>query len=352
MLATGQFGDPMFAQITNKSEFTGLNLHAHHYRSPGLSLYDYFGSSKSKPLHVVVIGIGNSAGDIALELAHESEALIASVQVVVRSGAYFVDLSNSTTSKDAFDTKFFTRNFMKEENRKARRTYFVARVLQTHSLFVERGMPSPSPNFTKAHFTLLREPKGWLAAIDAKRIVLRPNIARFSGPREIEFADGSRAPCDVVLHCTGYRRALPTFDDSAPLPNSFHRHVMHPTFATLAVLANIDSHGSVFSVGEMQARWLSSLWAQRIPTPCVKSRKQWTDAFEARIAKEQPAYPLFVDYAVYLDKFAQEIGCMPLRRPPGQSLSPLLADGTIYPATYRLDGPNSWPKATQYLAKL
>ncbi|MBC7300918.1 MULTISPECIES: flavin-containing monooxygenase [Nocardia] len=66
--ATGGFGTPTIPQLPGQADFTGNILHASRYRSPA----DFAGQS------VIVVGAGNSAVQIATELAETSTVTLAS----------------------------------------------------------------------------------------------------------------------------------------------------------------------------------------------------------------------------------------------------------------------------------
>lgn len=66
--ATGSFGSPFLPAVTGRDEFGGRVLHASGYRNPA----EFAGQ------RVVVVGAGNSAVQIAAELAEHAEAVLAS----------------------------------------------------------------------------------------------------------------------------------------------------------------------------------------------------------------------------------------------------------------------------------
>ncbi len=351
IVATGQFSEPIYATIPRECAFTGVELHAHHYRSPAVSLY---AATSSEPLHVVLIGNGNSCGDIALELAREPQERIASVTVAMRSGHYIVDLSTSKSNARAFDEALFTRYFAKPQFRSQRRSFFEQHVGRAHEPFVERGFPKPSEPLDRGFITHIKEPIAWLAALDARRIVVSAPIRAVVRECEIELTNGQRRKCDVIIHCTGYTRRTALLQgelkvNNLPMRVDLYRHVMHANYSTLAVLGQIESNGSVFCVGEMQARWLARVWSGHVKVPCTNERREWLQQWHAKVDRIQPPFPMFVDWLSYLDSFAREIGCMP-HFEPNDALAPLLDHGTNFPAVYRLTGPNAWSNAASYLA--
>ena len=63
--ANGHHWDPRFADFPG--EFTGVSIHSHHYIDPKTPL-DFFGA------RILVVGLGNSAADIAVELSSQVAA--------------------------------------------------------------------------------------------------------------------------------------------------------------------------------------------------------------------------------------------------------------------------------------
>ena len=79
VVANGHHWDPRFAEFPG--EFTGESMHSHHYIDPKTPL-DFFGR------RILVVGLGNSAADIAVELS--SKSLQTEVTLSTRSGAWIV----------------------------------------------------------------------------------------------------------------------------------------------------------------------------------------------------------------------------------------------------------------------
>src|SRR5688572_6964206 len=63
VVANGHHWDPRYADLPG--EFTGEAIHSHHYLDPR-SPIDFFGK------RILIVGIGNSAADIAVELSSKS----------------------------------------------------------------------------------------------------------------------------------------------------------------------------------------------------------------------------------------------------------------------------------------
>ncbi len=79
VMTTGIIANPKFPALAGRDRFRGRVLHSVEYRRPN----DFIGR------RVLVVGVGNSGGEIGAELAHAG----AQVTIAVRSGAHVVPLS-------------------------------------------------------------------------------------------------------------------------------------------------------------------------------------------------------------------------------------------------------------------
>eukprot|EP01128_Nolandella_sp_AFSM9_P010338 TRINITY_DN711_c0_g2_i1.p1 TRINITY_DN711_c0_g2~~TRINITY_DN711_c0_g2_i1.p1 ORF type:complete len:600 (-),score=116.57 TRINITY_DN711_c0_g2_i1:65-1864(-) len=373
MVCSGQFSIPSYPDFPGQSSFLGESFHSHYYRSPN--------SCRGK--NVVLVGVGNSALDIAAALA----PIAASVTISSRSGALVVD---SDDLGPPFDTEIFTR-FKCEYARPKRNKMFFDRMMATTKEMQKRGLVKPPPNPIHAHTSILKRSKRFYSQVDSGKIRLTKNMKEIK-QHSVVLESGEEVPCDVLIYCTGYKFRFPFIENSL-LPGiekgrlDFHRLLMHPEYRTLNVLGVIDSLGSMFAVGEMQSRYLAQLFAGNIPSPCVRERKANIGQYVKRVEKTKPLYQMFVDYFQYQELFAKDIGALylpsyltcpslvfspkpsfhsafqlcPFRLSspgckPDLSSHPELFEklmfGPLYTVQYRLNGPFAWDGAAPFIAKL
>jgi cation diffusion facilitator CzcD-associated flavoprotein CzcO len=181
--ATGLMSNPVRADLPGSTEFRGRVLHSVDYRRPT----DFAGN------RVLVIGVGNSGGEIASELGRAG----IDVSIAVRSGANVVPLriAGLPTQYLAF--------LMRKLPRTAQE-----RVVQLIRKRMDRRRPPvlPRPN----HSPLDAIPIiGFhlVDAIAAGQVRLRGAIERLT-PDGVRFADGSTDRLDVIILATGFRAAL------------------------------------------------------------------------------------------------------------------------------------------------
>ncbi len=240
VVANGHHWDPRLPDPPAPGQFDGITFHSHHYLDP-TAPYDL------QNKNVVVVGLGNSAVDIACELSHAGNA--GKVFLSVRRGAYIlpkylfgkpIDAGLSLPAWIPFRRSLITLLF----------STLVGRM--------ERfGLPKPDHRLLEAHPTVSSE---LLTRLGSGDVIPKPPIQRFSG-KNIEFSDGSVEPIDAVIYCTGYRVSFPFLapDLLAPVENKlelFHR-VVHPDISNLFFIGLCQPLGAIMPITEVQGRWVA-----------------------------------------------------------------------------------------------
>ncbi|WP_063126204.1 flavin-containing monooxygenase [Nocardia fusca] len=172
--ATGSFGSPSLPAIAGREEFGGRILHAGEYRNPA----EFAGR------RVVVVGAGNSAVQIAAELAEHAEVVLAS-----RAPVKFVP--QRPLGRDMHF--WFTI------------TGFDAAPLGR----IVKEAPT-QPVFDTGRYR---------AALDAGRPERREMFTAFE-PEGVVWPDGTRTPVDAVVFATGYNPHLPYLVGSGALTDT------------------------------------------------------------------------------------------------------------------------------------
>ncbi len=184
VIATGVMSNPIVPSFAGRGNFAGTVRHSAEYRRP-----DPFVDR-----HVLVGGAGNSAGEIAPELATAG----AEVTVAIRSGANVVPLTLF-----GLPIQYVAWAVLKLPA-PAR-----AAVVETFGL-TTRAIRGPNP-FPRARGNPLENvPLMGFKLVDAIRggaIRLRGGLENFTRDG-VRFEDGSKEPFDDVILATGYRAAL------------------------------------------------------------------------------------------------------------------------------------------------
>ena len=240
LVCNGHHWDPRWPEpmFPGHDTFAGAQIHAHDYRDS-----DIFAGKRA-----VILGMGNSAMDIAVEASYVAERTF----LAARRGAWIVPkyLFGRPTDQMPNDPRLPVRVRMK---------IFEAMIRLHVGRPEDHGLPRPDHPFGAAHPTV----SGRIVdRLQHGTITPKPNIARLDG-EEVEFADGSRERVDVVVYCTGYRITFPFFDPafiSAPDNRiELFRRVIHPDVDNVFFVALVQPLGATMPIAERQGEWIADL---------------------------------------------------------------------------------------------
>jgi cation diffusion facilitator CzcD-associated flavoprotein CzcO len=183
VVATGIVSNPRSPGFPGQSRFGGVVMHSAGYRRPQPYARE----------RVLVVGAGNSAGEIAVELAGAG----AQVTVAVRSGARVVPRELLGVPIQYFGVAIGV--FPKPVQRAIDKlTSTIAASVRQQVL--PTGSPGPCAAVPLIGFHLPD-------AVRTGAVRLKPGIAEFTGTG-VRFTDESEEPFDRVILATGYRAAL------------------------------------------------------------------------------------------------------------------------------------------------
>lgn len=184
VVATGIVAAPRTPNVPGREQYRGRVIHSIEYHRP-----DGFEGRR-----VLVVGVGNSGGEIASELAHAG----AHVTVAVRSGANVVPLQLAGVPIQ------YLAFAMRGLPMAARRAIAAAMGKLTE---LRRGKPVlPKPSYGVLDSIPLI---GFhlVDAIRAGRVKVRSGVAAFT-ETGVRFTDGVQEPFDDVIFATGFTPAL------------------------------------------------------------------------------------------------------------------------------------------------
>ncbi len=269
--------------------FEGRQLHAHDYRD------NEFLRGKD----VVVLGMGNSAMDIAVE----SGQVAGATYLAARRGAWIVPKYLFGRPMDQLPHDVHVPD---------RITYKVFELfVRLHTGRPERyGLPKPDHRFAQAHPTVSGR---ILDAISHGDVQPKPNIERL-GRDWVQFTDGSRVHADVVVYCTGYRITFPFFDEgfiAAPGNRiDLFRRVYSPDHPSLAFVGLLQPLGAIMPLAEAQGRWLATYLEgdYHLPAPGAMRAdiRRETERMRKRYVSSQ-RHTIQVDFDRYLYELRHEL---------------------------------------------
>ena len=290
LVANGHHWDERWPEpeFAGSDEFEGIQMHAHDYRD------NEFLAGKD----VVVLGMGNSAMDIAVEASHVAR----STHLAARRGAWIVPKYLFGRPLDQISTMPLVPHWLN-----ARASELIIRL---HTGRPERyGLPRPDHRFGSAHPTVSGR---ILDRIIHGAITPRSNIARL-GTDWVQFADGTRVHADVVIYCTGYRISFPFFDAgfiSAPDNRiDLFRRVFAPRNPSLAFVGLLQPLGAIMPLAEAQGQWIAAYLRGEYHLPSLRAMEADIRREQARMRRRYVAskrHTIQVDFDRYLYDLRRE----------------------------------------------
>lgn len=292
VVANGHHWDPRWPEpaFPGAETFPGEQIHAHHYRTPD-PLVDK---------RVLVLGIGNSACDIAVE----SSRVATSTDLAMRRGAHIVPKYLLGMPTDRLTDSPLARGPFKLQQ------WSMAALLRlTQGKVTDYGLPEPDHAVLHAHPTVSQDLLNRLGHGD---ITVRPNIDRFEGPK-VFFTDGSSGEYDVVVYCTGYKVSFPFLDDTVVRAEDNHidlyRRVVDPGHPGLYFVGLIQPLGAIMPLAEAQAEWVADLVTGVGQLPPVDQMRREIAAYDAGLRKRYVAskrHTIEVDFHAYRAEIGRE----------------------------------------------
>ncbi|KAM4722179.1 flavin-containing monooxygenase 5-like [Rhinophrynus dorsalis] len=350
-----------------KHVFDGILVCSGHHTFPHLPLHSFPGIEKFKGQYfhsrdyknphpfqdkrIIIIGIGNSGGDLAVELSGVAKQ----VYLSTRRGAWVLN----RVSDDGYPVDVVLYNRFK---------LFIKQFM-TDNMLNDWAEKKANMRFNHENYGLL--PKHRIASqhptinddlpnrIIAGKVLMKANVKEFTETDAI-FEDGTvEKNIDVVFFATGYSFSFPFFEDenfkviNNKLP--LYKFVYPPRLekSTVACIGLIQPLGAIMPISELQCRWAVRVFKGlcKLPSSCemladIESKKK---ALESRYV-ESPRHTIQVDYLEYMDELATEVGVKPsvlkfLFTDP--KLAWLLFFGPCTPYQYRLTGSCKWAGARE-----
>lgn len=310
VVANGHHWDPRGPEPRPPGRFDGLQFHSHDYLNP-TAPHDLRGK------RVVVVGLGNSAADIASELG--SRAVAARVWLVARHGAWILpkwvagrpltrlpDLQRWVGWLPWQVNSFIMRWIIR---------------LQT-GLPTDYGLPLPDHRPLQSHPTVSQD---LLSRIGHGDVAVKPALRELRG-RCVVFEDGSEEPVDAIVWCTGYRVSFPFLDadtvavtgNSVPLWN----RMLVPGLRDLFFVGLYQPLGSIMQPAELQARIIGEylLGHVRFPDEAAMRRDMAAEqrALQRRY-RRSPRHAMQVDFWPFMHRLRRMLDGArrrPRRAPP------------------------------------
>lgn len=286
IVASGHHWKPNLPEFSGS--FDGVEMHSHAYRTPEFA----------ERQRVLVVGVGNSACDIACEVARVANQTFLST----RRGAHVIPKYLLGRPLDTWLSPLSSRLPLS-----IRRALFRGLILLSQGRQSSYGFPIPSHPLGSEHPTISSD---LLPLVKAGAIVPKPNVDELQG-RTIRFVDGSAETIDVIIYATGYVMAFPFLDFLEARENylPLYRHVVHPDHPNLYFLGFVQPLGPLPPLAEAQAEWVGDLveGTAALPTPDeMRAAIRKEDEERLRRYVDSKRHRLEVDFYPYLWSLRRE----------------------------------------------
>jgi thioredoxin reductase len=293
MVANGHHWDPRWPEppFPGSEQFEGEQIHAHYYREPEVL----------RDKRVLVLGIGNSAVDIAVE----SSRIGARTFLAMRRGAYIMPKYLNGKPTDEAASKLLTRAPLGVQR------FVLGRMLGlTAGDMTSYGLPEPDHKLLEAHPTVSAE---LLSRLGHGDVLVKPNIDRFGGGRTVRFADGSEEEIDLVVYCTGYKITFPFFEPGFLSAEDnrlrLYRRVVSVEHPGLFFVGFVQPLGAIMPIAEAQSEWVADVLGGRGTLPSAAAMEAEVGEAEAKVRKRYVAskrHTIQVDFHPYLREIRHE----------------------------------------------
>jgi cation diffusion facilitator CzcD-associated flavoprotein CzcO len=233
--------------------FSGAQLHSHQYRSP-------FEPANCLGKRVLVVGMGNSAMDIASELSQRPIAQ--RLFVSTRRGIWVFPKYLGGQPID--------KNPAPAWMPKAMRQWLGGKMIRKAvGKMSDYGLPEPEISPFESHGTVSGE---FLLRAGSGDLNMKAGIERLDGDGVV-FADGSREQIDVIVWATGYDISFPFFSDPAftadadNRPPPLYKRILKPGVPDLFYMGLAQPLPTLVNFAEQQSKLVAAYLAGQYLPP-------------------------------------------------------------------------------------
>lgn len=293
VVANGHHWDPRWPEpaFPGSESFPGEQLHAHSFED----------NTDWRDKAVLVVGMGNSAMDIAVE----SSWVAAATYLAARTPVHVIPKYMFGKPMDQIESAAASRLLPWKVRQR-----LTSALLKVSVGDLERyGLRRPPHGMLQAHPTVSDT---ILTRLAHGAITPKPNLARFEGSEAV-FEDGTRAHVDVVVYATGYKISFPFFDDDLLKAEdnriALYQRMFHPDMSDLCFVGLIQPLGAIMPLAEEQGRLvaahLTGSYALPSRAEMAASIRRDDEEVRARYIGSK-RHTIQVDFEVYLHRLRQE----------------------------------------------
>ncbi|XP_036611845.1 dimethylaniline monooxygenase [N-oxide-forming] 4-like [Trichosurus vulpecula] len=336
MICTGHYLNPHLPleSFPGVDIFQGQILHSQQYKTPQ--------SFQGK--RVLVIGLGNTGGDLAVELSRVASRVFLST----RTGSWVL----SRLSKDGYPTfMIFITRFHQMISRRlpsSKRNWMMMR--QISKWFNHKNYGLGIPKGKTPSFIVNDELP---SCILCGTVTVKDNVERFTETSAI-FTDGTvEEDIDAVIFATGFTFSLPFLEEPTrslcKTKIYLYKYVFPSNLEkpTMAVIGHISLKGAFLPSVELQGRWATRVFKGLCKIPPTNQLMAEATKKEQLVKRGIIMNPIkeTLDYITFMDELATFIGAKPsilslFLKDPRLGKEVFFGPCTSY--QYRLTGPGKW----------
>ncbi len=295
IVANGHLSSPRLPAFAGT--FAGEQVHSHYYRT----------AAPFEGKRVLVVGIGNSGVDIAVDVCRHARRVCLST----RRGAWLMPKYIMGIPTDRWGA-FFNRHL----HFPTRWTRSIVARLAYLAIGDQRrfGIPRPAHPIWREHACVSQD---LASCIGHGWITIKPNVRELRGDH-VAFADGSREPFDAIILATGYETRFPFLDPSIFSAGDrdvrLYRRIAAPAAAGLYFIGLVQPIGPTIPLVEVQARWIASVLASALRLPDRAEMNAEIDAHLAALRAryvDSPRYALEVDFREHAGQLRRDMAMRP-----------------------------------------
>lgn len=265
--------------------FAGTIIHSSAYKRP-----DRFRGQR-----VLVVGAGNSAADIAVDVGR----LASYAALSMREGTYFVPKLMFGKPVDIVYA-FWQGKLPKPLFRSALKLWLRFAI----GRWEDYGLPTPT------HAPLEKPPTVNSAVLDALRhgrLAPRRGIERYDG-HTVHFTGGVQEEFDAIIMATGFRASFPFLPDRVA-DRHMYLKMMHPSIPCLFFIGLFQPLGCIWRLADYQARIAALQISGRLSRPSNLDARVRDEAAHRHGRRDRsPRHAIEVDYHVYRRDLMRELG--------------------------------------------
>lgn len=339
LVCVGHHVFPKIPTFPGQEKFQGSIVHTHSLKH----------CEAYKDKRVVVVGIGNSGVDAAVDCTFVSNP----VYLSTRRGSWIY--TRVTENGKPYDINYSTRmNYVKSQ--------FLSFDAQCSSLEkrLQAVFDHEMYNLKPKHRVMSAHPTvndSLPNAILSGRIVIKGDISRFEENGIVFEGDNEVTEIDSVILATGYLVKFPFLEENivSTKENRIHLykymfppHMKHPSLAIIALSQPI---GPIFPLAEQQSRWYAQVITGKRAIPSTAEMERDIEGKNKANAKryvDSTRHTIQVDFIPFMDEISSQFGAKPSLLKMAFTDPQLFwacLNGPCFPYQYRLQGPHSWPGA-------